>query len=38
MAWCWTGNKPLPEQMLTQFAHKYMWLYGEMSYVKDIQE
>ena len=20
MAWCWTGNKPLPEPMLTQFT------------------
>ena len=20
-AWCWTGNKPLPEPMLSQFTH-----------------
>ena len=24
MAWRWTGNKPLPEQMLTQFIDAYM--------------
>ena len=24
MAWCWTGNKPLPESMLTQFSDAYM--------------
>ena len=25
MAWCGTGDKPLPEQMLTQFTDAYMW-------------
>ena len=25
MAWCQTGNKPLPEPMLTQFTDAYMW-------------
>ena len=24
MAWCCTGNKPLPEAMLTQFTDAYM--------------
>ena len=24
MAWCQTGDKPLPESMLTQFAGTYM--------------
>ena len=24
MAWCRTGNKPLPELMLTQFSDAYM--------------
>ena len=24
MAWSWTGNKPLPEPMLTQFTDVYM--------------
>ena len=24
MAWCGTGDKPLPEQMLTQFTDAYM--------------
>ena len=24
MAWCWTGNKPLHEPMLTQFTDTYM--------------
>ena len=24
MAWCQTGNKPLPEPMLTQLADAYM--------------
>ena len=24
MAWCQTGNKPLPEPMLTQFIDAYM--------------
>ena len=35
MAWCWTGDKPLPEQMLTQFTDAYMWHWGEMSYAPD---
>ena len=25
MAWYWTGYKPLPEPMLTQFTDAYMW-------------
>ena len=25
------GNKPLPEPMLTQFTHTYMWHLREMS-------
>ena len=25
MAWCRTGDKPLPEPMLTQFTDAYMW-------------
>ena len=24
MAWCLTGNKPLPEPMMTQFTDAYM--------------
>ena len=24
MAWCWTGGKPLPEPMLTQFTDANM--------------
>ena len=24
MAWCQTGNKPLPEPMMTQFSDAYM--------------
>ena len=24
MAWSWTGDKPLPEPMLTQFTNAYM--------------
>ena len=24
MAWCWTGDKPLPEVMLHQFTDAYM--------------
>ena len=24
MAWCWTGDKPLPEPMLTQYTDSYM--------------
>ena len=31
MAWRWTGHKPLPEPMLTQFAAAYMRYLGEMS-------
>ena len=31
MAWCRTGNKPLPEPMLTQLLNAYMWHYEEMS-------
>ena len=25
MAWCWTGDKPFPDQMLTQFTEAYVW-------------
>ena len=25
MAWCQTSDKPLPEQMLTQFTDVYVW-------------
>ena len=25
MAWCRTGDKPLPEPMLTQFTDAYKW-------------
>ena len=25
MAWCRTGNKPLPEPMMTQFIDAYTW-------------
>ena len=32
MAWHWTGDKPLPEPMLTQFTDPYMWHHGEMSW------
>ena len=28
MAWCRTGDNPLPEQMLTQFTDVYMWHWG----------
>ena len=31
MAWRWTGDKPLPEPMLTQFTYAYMRHLGEMS-------
>ena len=31
MAWRRTGNKLLPEQMLTQFSDAYMRHLGEMS-------
>ena len=31
VAWCRTGNKLLPEPMLTQFTDIYMWHSGEMS-------
>ena len=31
MAWCWTGDKPLPESMMIQFTDTYMWHKGEMS-------
>ena len=32
MAWCRTGNKPLPEPMLIQFTNAYMRHKGEMSW------
>ena len=25
VAWHWTGDKPLPEPMMTQFTNAYMW-------------
>ena len=25
MAWCWRGDKPLPEPMLTKFTDASMW-------------
>ena len=31
MTWRWTGYKPLPEPMLTQFIDAYMRHSGEMS-------
>ena len=31
MAWRRSGDKPLPEAMLTQFTDAYMWHQGEMS-------
>ena len=31
MAWRQTGDKPLPEPMLTRFTHAYMQHMGEMS-------
>ena len=31
MAWCWTGNKPLPEPRLTQLTDTYMRHKEEMS-------
>ena len=31
MAWRWTGDKSLPEPMLTQFTDAYMQHVGEMS-------
>ena len=31
MAWCRTGDKPLPKPMLAQFTDAYMWHKGEMS-------
>ena len=33
MAWRRTGDKPLPEPMMTQFTDAYMRHWGEMSYV-----
>ena len=31
MAWCRTGDKPLPDSMLTQFTDAYMGHSGQMS-------
>ena len=32
MACCWTGDKPLPEPMMTKIADAYIWgTRGEMS-------
>ena len=33
MAWCRTGDKPLPGPMMTQFIDAYMRHYGEMRYL-----
>ena len=33
LAWCWSGDKPLPEPMLTQFTDAYMQHKGEMSWL-----
>ena len=32
MAWRHTGDKPLPDPMLTQFTDAYMRHYGELSH------
>ena len=34
MAWCWTGDKPLPEPILAEFTDAYIRHYGEMSWVE----
>ena len=34
VAWRRTGDKPLPEPMLTQFSDTYIWHVGEMSQMK----
>ena len=31
MVWRWTGDKPLPEPMMTQLSDAYIRLQGEMS-------
>ena len=31
MAWCQTGDKPLPAPMLTQYTNAYLQHLGEMS-------
>ena len=31
MAWRRTGDKPLPELMLTKLTEAYVWCWGEMS-------
>ena len=31
MAWHWTGDKPLPEPVLTWFTDAYMRYWGELS-------
>ena len=28
MAWCWTGTKPLPVPMITQFTYSCIWPLG----------
>ena len=30
MAWCWIGDKPLPEIMITQFIDAYMRIYAAL--------
>ena len=41
MAWCWTSDKPLPQQMLTQFTdtekekHTYQWKQFSTQRVKE---
>ena len=32
MAWCWIGDKPLSEPMLTHFTDAYLQHWGEMSF------
>ena len=34
IAWCWTGDKPLPEPMMTQFIDIYAALTGDGLTVK----
>ena len=38
MAWCQTGNKPLPEPMMTQFIDAYMRHYREMSSTSNAED
>ena len=39
MAWCWTGNKPLPEPIMTQFSDTYMSpVHNKKFYAKQIMQ